>query len=135
MLPRLTFCRGQNLARRPVRYRGLPQIQKLWQGEDRGWMWINHPGNLPKGEQYCPKAHRGSHQHGGLRLMQGSAQLFEFMDMCWSWLVESRSTQPGFCWILARLGTSSPHSSWQLRGCECSQIRNGRRSHWLMGQS
>ena len=96
MLPRPKFWREQNLARRLVRYRRLPQIQKLWQGEDRGWMWINHPGNLPKGEQYCPKAHRGSHQHGGLKLMQGSAQLFGFMDMCWSWQVESRSTNTGF---------------------------------------
>ena len=50
MLPEPTFCRVQNLARRPERWRGLPQIQKLWHGEDRGWKRINHPGNLPEEE-------------------------------------------------------------------------------------
>ena len=49
------------LGERLVRYCGLPQILQLWHGENRGWMWINHPSNLPKKLKYCPKAHRGSH--------------------------------------------------------------------------
>ena len=55
-----------------MRYRGKPQILYLWQGYDRGWLWINHPGTLlVRMQKGGPNTQRGSHRQERQELNQG----------------------------------------------------------------